>query len=653
MAIRRRRQERLERVVGVPGLWATAYGNVGSSIYYALGLVAAYALGLTPLVFIIAGLIFAATAITYTEGTAMFPEAGGSSSFARHAFNEGTAFGAAWAQMLNYIITIAISAFFVPHYLGVFWPPLRDNPWDIIVGIAVVMLLAVVNTVGMKEASRLNIGMAVLDVGTQLILVVVGVFVLFSPTTLWDNIVWGIAPSWTDVIIGVTLAMIAYTGIETVSNMAEEAQVPERTIPASIRATVLTVLVMYALIPAVALSALPVEKLADGTYATELGTTYAGDPILGIVDQFGLSGVPLDLLRGFVGVLAATILIIATNAGIMGVSRLTYSMGHYRLLPSAIRRLHPRFKTPYVAIFLFCAIAALVMIPGKATFLANLYAFGAMLSFSIAHLAVIWMRWKAPEARRPWRGKPNFSWHNRSIPLFAIFGVLGTGSAFVAVIILQPAARWVGLAWMVLGFAMYIAYRRHIREPWMQTVTLERTAPVAEVDIAYTNILVPIVATEASEEMMVTAGKLAADANVRIAVINVVEVPMELPLEASMPREERAAEELLAHARAIAEEYGAMVVTRTVRGRQAGRAIVDEARATDAEVIMMGVAARRRVDDRLFGRTVDYVLHHAPCRVVVTSDRRRPRTDASAAGGAAASTANSGATKRPTDSNRT
>ncbi len=639
MAIRRRRQERLERVVGVPGLWATAYGNVGSSIYYALGLVAAYALGLTPLVFLFAGLIFAATAVTYTEGTALFPEAGGSSSFARHAFNEGAAFGAAWAQMLNYIITIAISAFFVPHYLGVFWAPLRDNPWDIIVGIGVVALLALLNTVGIKEAAKLNIGLALLDLGTQLLLVIVGLFILFSPTTLWDNVVWGIAPTWTDVIIGVTLAMIAYTGIETVSNMAEEAQVPERTIPASIRATVLTVLVMYALIPAVALSAMPVTQQPNGTYSTELGTTYAGDPILGLVDKFGLTGVWLDLLRGFVGVLAATILIIATNAGVIGVSRLTYSMGQYRQVPSAIRKLHPRFNTPYVAIGIFCAIAALVMIPGQADFLSSLYAFGAMLSFTIAHLAVIWMRWKSPEYRRPWHGKPNMPFRGRSIPLFAIFGILGTGGALVAVLILRPGARWVGIAWMVAGFAMYLLYRRHIRAPWNRTVTLERTAPIAEVDIAYTNILVPIVATEASEEMMVTAGKLAADANVRIEAINVVEVPVELPLEARMPREERAADELLAHARAIAEEYGAEVTTRVVRGRQAGRAIVDEARAMDAEVIMLGVAARRRPGDRIFGRTVDYVLHHAECRVVVATDRKRARGGASAAFGAAASVA--------------
>jgi APA family basic amino acid/polyamine antiporter len=637
----------MERVVGVPGLWATAYGNVGSSIYYALGLVAAYALGLTPLVFLFAGLIFAATAITYTEGTAMFPEAGGSSSFARQAFNEGAAFGAAWAQMLNYIITIAISAFFVPHYLGVFWEPLKSNPWDVIVGIGVVGLIALLNIVGIKEAAKLNIGLALLDLGTQILLVLVGLVVLFSPTTIWDNIVWGVAPTWTNVVIGVTLAMIAYTGIETISNMAEEAQVPERTIPASIRATVITVLVMYALIPVVALSALPVKLMPNGEYETELGTTYAGDPILGIVDQFGFSGVPMDIIRGFVGILAATILIIATNAGVIGVSRLTYAMGYHRQLPSGLRRLHPRFNTPAWAIVIFCAIAALVMIPGQADFLSNLYAFGAMLSFSIAHLAIMWLRWKRPEMRRPYGGRPNISIRGRSIPLFAVFGLMGTGGALIAVLVLRPDARWVGIAWMAFGLLMYLIYRRHIGVPWTQTSTLERRELTLEVDVAYTKILVPVVATESSEEMMATAGKLAADRDVSIHAITVVEVPVELPLEAEMPREERGAEQLLAHAKAIAEEYGATVVTTVVHGRLAGRAIVDEARAMNAEVIMMGVARRRRVGDRIFGHTVDYVLRHAPCRVVIASDAAAPGSTSSDAVGAAVSGAVAGAPRAP------
>src|SRR6266567_994877 len=193
---RRRRQQRLERVLGTPALFATAYGNVGSSIYYALGVTAVFALGLTPLVFVIAGLIFAATAATYAEGTVRFPEAGGSSSFARHAFNELVSFGAAWAQMLNYIITIAISAFFVPHYLSIFWAPLRENPWDVIVGVALTWLLVGLNIVGVQEAARLNILLAVVDFTTQLLLVILGFFLIFSPHVLWHNVHLGVAPSW-------------------------------------------------------------------------------------------------------------------------------------------------------------------------------------------------------------------------------------------------------------------------------------------------------------------------------------------------------------------------------------------------------------------------------------------------------------------------
>src|SRR5438128_5372022 len=232
---RRRRQQRLERVLGAPALFATAYGNVGSSIYYALGVTAVFALGLTPLVFIVAGIFFAATAATYAEGTVNFPEAGGSSSFARHAFNELVSFGAAWAQMLNYVITVAISAFFVPHYLSIFWAPLRTNPWDVIGGIIVVVILVGINIVGIKEAAALNILLAVVDFATQLLLVILGFVLIFSPHVLSANVHWGTAPSWSKFALAIPVAMIAYTGIETVSNLAEEARDPRRSIPGSIR----------------------------------------------------------------------------------------------------------------------------------------------------------------------------------------------------------------------------------------------------------------------------------------------------------------------------------------------------------------------------------------------------------------------------------
>src|ERR671935_2503650 len=292
---RRRQQAGLERVLGTPALFSTAYGNVGSSIYYALGVTAVFALGLTPLVFVIAGIFFGATALTYAEGTVRFPEAGGSSSFARHAFNELASFGAAWAQMLNYIITISISAFFVPHYLSIFWAPLRTTPWDIIGGATVIAVLVLLNIVGIREAARLNIFLAVVDFGTQLLLVLIGFALIFHPHVVFSaNIHWGVAPTWTAFLLAIPIAMIAYTGIETVSNLAEEARDPPRDIPRSISWVAGAVFAIYFTLPMIALSALPVEKTSDG-FQTRLGLPpdqngFENDPVLGLVEHLGLHG---------------------------------------------------------------------------------------------------------------------------------------------------------------------------------------------------------------------------------------------------------------------------------------------------------------------------------------------------------------------------
>src|SRR5215213_262259 len=249
MAEYRPKHRGLERVLGTGALFSTAYGNVGSSIYYALGLVAIFALGMTPVVYVIAGLIFACTAATYTEATTMYPEAGGSSSFARRAFNEFWSFFAAWGQMLNYIITVAISAFFVPHYLGVFWDPLRESPGDIVGGIVIVALLSLVNIVGVRESARLNLVLAVIDFATQLLLLLLGVFLVLNFGTLVDNVHLGIAPTWSDFALSITVAMISYTGIETISNMSEEARDPKRLIPRSMMLVVIAVMVIYSGLP--------------------------------------------------------------------------------------------------------------------------------------------------------------------------------------------------------------------------------------------------------------------------------------------------------------------------------------------------------------------------------------------------------------------
>jgi basic amino acid/polyamine antiporter, APA family len=623
----RRRQQALERVLGTPALFATAYGNVGSSIYYALGLVAGIALGLTPLVFVISGIIFAATAATYAEGTVRYPEAGGSSSFARHAFNELVSFGAAWAQMLNYIITIAISAFFVPHYLSIFWGPLRENPWDIVGGAAVVVFLVLLNIVGIQEAARLNIFLAVVDFATQLLLVIIGFALIFHPHIVFSaNLHWGTAPTWRAFFLAIPIAMIAYTGIETVSNLAEEARDPPRDVPRAITWVAGAVFAIYFTLPLIALSALPVHKAADG-YQTLLGLPpdkggFENDPVLGLVEHLGLHGELLHASKIYVGILAATILFIATNAGVIGASRITYAMASYRQLPEVFRRLHPKFKTPWLSLVVFAGLIPLVvLLPGKTAFLGDMYAFGAMLSFTIAHVSVIALRMHTRNDPEAFKVRPNIRFRGVDWPLFALFGAFGTGAAWLVVVVQKSGPRWAGLGWLLAGFIAYIAYRRLVVH-----VSLTETvrAPVIigpAVALEYRNILVPVKPGRASEEAIDLACRLATDRGAWISSVSVIVLPLELPLDSQLEDEEHAADEALDSAAAIAELYGVSFTERLVRARHAGRAIVDEAVRRQSEIIVMG-APRAGRPAGVFSDTVDFVLKHAPCRVMVVAGQK-------------------------------
>ena len=616
MAERRPRNQGLERVLGTGALFSTAYGNVGSSIYYALGLVAGYALGMTPVVFLITAVIFMATAVTYAEATTMYPEAGGSSSFARRAFNEFWSFFAAWGQMLNYVITVAISAYFVPHYLGVFWEPLRSAPLDIVVGIAVVVVLGLLNVIGVQEAAALNIFLALADFLTQIVLVAVGIFLVLSPETLVENIDFGTSPTLSSFLIAIPVGMVAYTGIETISNMAEEARDVGKTIPRSVGSVVVAVIAIYAFLPAVALSALPVE---DGV--TKLGLPeeeggFAGDPILGVVQAIDLGALQMPV-EIYVGVLAATILFIATNAGLIGVSRLTYSMGQHRQLPQAISALHPRFRTPYVAIVVFGFVACLTILPGQATFLGNLYAFGAMLSFTIAHVSLVALRFKDPERARPYRSPLNVSLGRGSLPLFTVFGGLGTAAAWVAVTVLNVETLIGGSVWLAAGMALYVVYRRRQGLSLTATETVPRAAAIVDHEVEYDSILVAFEDQQYSREAVATAVKLAARRRRGIHVLVTITVPANAPIGASLPPEERRARQIIDSARIV----GGRRVTghwEKVRAGEAGRTILAEAKELRARAIVM-TPPRRRVGTSLFGRTLETVLAGRPCRVIIES----------------------------------
>src|SRR5436190_1172110 len=567
----------LRRSVGVPGLFATAYGNVGSSIYYALGLVAAHALGLTPLVFMFAGALFVLTAKTYAEGASMFPEAGGSSSFARHAFDDVVSFFAGWALSLDYIITIAISAFFVPHYLGAFFPSLTHSPGDIIGGLVTIALLAALNIRGLGESAKLNLFLAVMDLCTQVLLVGLGVVLVLNPSLLVDQVHLGTAPTWTQLIFALSVAMVAYTGIETVSNMAEEARDPGHDIPKAVNRVVL-----------------------------------------------GLHGTVLELAQDYVGVLAATILFIATNAGLIGISRLSWSLAEHRQLPSLFSQLHPRFRTPWFTIVFFSILAALLILPGETTLLGNLYSFGAMLSFTTAHVSVIALRYKDPDRERPYRMPWNVMIRGRPIPLTAVLGAIGTFAAWVAVVALHTEARTIGIPWMVIGMGGYFLYRRRQGlDPRLHYRLARPERPPDFEALEYRTALVPIFGDDVSASALSSAAKLIGAEGV-VYAIYVLPVPSQLSLEAGLEEEETQGRSVLESARIQAKRKGIKIRTGLIRTRNPGAALVEEAQRVGSDVIYWSTIHAPAGEQKI-GPTAAYLLSKRPCRVIIETDNRPRR----------------------------
>jgi APA family basic amino acid/polyamine antiporter len=623
----------LRRSVGVPGLFATAYGNVGSSIYYALGLVAAHALGLTPVVFMFAGGLFVLTAKTYAEGASMFPEAGGSSSFARHAFNDVVSFFAGWALSLDYIITIAISAFFVPHYLGAFFPALTHNPGDIIGGLITIVLLAALNIRGLGESAKLNLFLAVADLCTQVLLVGLGIVLVLNPSLLVNQVHLGTAPSWTQLIFALSVAMVAYTGIETVSNMAEESRDPGHDIPKAVNLVLIAVLGVYAGISVVALSALPVLHHAAGFsaalgetykhagYATALGGQFENDPVLGIVSRLGLHGVVLTIAKDYVGILAATILFIATNAGLIGISRLSWSLAEHRQLPSIFSQLHPKFRTPWFTIVFFSILAGLLILPGETTLLGNLYSFGAMLSFTTAHVSVVVLRFKDPKRERPYRMPWNVRIRGMPIPMTAVLGAIGTFAAWCAVVALHGEARTIGVPWMVLGMGGYFLYRKRQGLDPRRSYRIPRPErPPDFEELEYKTALVPIFGDDVSATALRSAAKLIGEEGI-VYAIYVLPVPSQLSLESGLEEEEAHGRSVLESARIQARRAGIKIHTGLIRTRNPGSALVEEAERVRCDVIYWSTIHAPAGEQRI-GPTAAYLLNKRPCRVIIETENR-------------------------------
>ena len=608
-----RRFQGLTRALGGGSIASVAYGEIGSSLFFALGIVAAYAAGLTPWVLLIAGAIFLLVSLSYAEGTAAIPEVGGAALFVRRAFNDPAGFFTGWALFLDYLIVIALAALFVPHYLAAAtgWEVLRDSPWDVVVGVLIVLGVAAIRVVRRPQLYAIAVGVAVVAVLVHLLLIVLGLPLLFS----WDNVTQGVdlgtTPDWDELAFALPLAMLAYTGLETVANLAAETREPGRTLPRSLFAGIGAVVIVSYAVAVVGISAFPVE---NGT--TQLGERWRLAPLAGVADRIGeeLPSFAGDALRIVVSLGGVIVLFAAVTTSMSGASRLTYSLARHGMLPHAFERLNRRTLLAPAAIVTTASISVALLvgsdIVGRPTvILASLYSFGVLLAFTAAQLAVVRLRVREPGLPRPFRVP--------GMPFTGLLGACATGAVFVLSLITHDAARIAGPVWLAAGAVIFAFVRRSRGERLLERVTPAVADIVPEEEGAYSHFLVPVKLGPIGDEVMATAIRLAEERGGRITALHVVKVPLEYALDAELYEQEERAASSLAEARILAAEHGVEVEALVVRGRAIGAAVVEAAVATDIDLILMGSSPRWRRQSRFFSPTVEYVLRKATAEVMV------------------------------------
>jgi basic amino acid/polyamine antiporter, APA family len=632
----------LRRGLGVPWLFAAAYSAVGFSIYFSLGVVAERGLGLTPLIFLAAGLLFGLTTLSYVEGGAMFRERGGSSTFARHAFNELIAFIAGWAILIDYLIVIALAALSVPHYLEPVWGDFGRSGGEITVAAVVIALvcgLNILNVTGRGRQRSLAL-LALADLGLQLAVVLVGLLVVMHPDRLTAHIDLFTSPSFRDVVYAAVVAMLAYAGIEAASDLAPDIEVSRRDLKRVARIAGVGVPLVYAGMAAVALMAVPVVAGPDGPH-TALGGRFVEEPVLGVVSAYHPHWVA-ETMRWLVALVATPVLIWAANTSMLGVSRHIYTLAINRQIPSWLGKLERRKATPYVAIVISGLIALGLVIPTNVKLLAGIYAFGATLAITIAHLSIIRLRVKDPDRWRPFRVPIGIAWGPAELPLPSIIAAVVSALAFISVLAYHTTARWVGLGWMLFGLTFYVLYRKVFEGTTLtKRVSVPERALTKQVpEVEFSNILVPVFGTKFDDDIVATAGRLAAaereesgDGESRLDVVYVIEVPLTLPLDAKLPKErEEQARRALQRAREVGEEYeDVQVTTDVIRARKVGAGILEAARRGNVEAIVIGgepptkirggatiggIGAAKPAE---IGAATEYVLKKAPCRVLLTA----------------------------------
>ena len=624
------------RFLGVPWLFAAAFSAIGFSVYFSIGLVADRGLGLTPLIFLLAGIVFVLNTLTYLEGGAMYRARGGSSTFARHAFNELVSFIAGWAILLDFILVIALAAISVPHYLAPISGDLASSPGEVIVAGIVIAVVAALNIAGFTGRYRQRglVTVAVVGIALLVVVIVAGAITSWDPGAITDGLEPFTSPTLEDVLYASVIATVAYAGIEAASNLAPELEFEPADLRHLVGAAAVTVPLLYTGMALIALMAVPV---AAGE--TALGEQFIEAPVLGTVLSYSPTWVA-DAMEVAVVAVAPLVLFWAASTAMLGLSRHAYTLARNRQIPSWLGKLSHRWTTPHVAILAGAGIAFVFVIPSDVKFLAGVYAFGATIAFTIAHLSIIRLRTKEPDRARPFRIPFNVRIRGRSVPLPAVAMAVLTALAWVSVVVFHEGARYIGGGWLLFGIGAYVFYRTVVEETSLtKRVTVPEEALFKdEPGVEYASILVPVFGTEYDDDIVSTAGRLASaggtdEEGPKVDVIYVVELPLTFPLDAPPTKAQlEVAEEALDRAANVGSEYDTVQVgTSMVRARSVGSGIVEEARKRGVEVIVMGAEPPTRIRGGALlggiggarpaevGPVTEYVLRKAPCRVLLTA----------------------------------
>ncbi|MGV8176918.1 MAG: APC family permease [Candidatus Bilamarchaeaceae archaeon] len=445
----KRKAPELKKAMGLLGSFSMGFADVGADIFLALGLIAAYAGGAMPLAILVAASIYILTGLAYAELSSAIPVSGGAAIYGQRAFGKLLGFLGGWGLMLDYTLDIALFSVASAGYLSFFIPVIRE--FFALAIAALILILVIVNLFGIRESSWVNSGLTVATIALVIVLIGVGLTTSFS----WEKFTDGLkpiseSPGVDNFLYSITLAMVAFIGIESISQGAEETRDPEKTLP---RATLFAVAM-------VVIFALAMSVTALGIVAPSVLAERADSPLIGLTLALPFS----DILVPIVAFAGFAICFVSANTGIIGVSRVTYSMSNHGMITRRFRWIHPIFQTPWVTTVVFSTAAILLASFGDIFFLGELYAFGALMAYLIANLALIKLRFSEPLLRRPFKVPFNVNINGVKVPIPSVLGVIGCALMLLLVALLHKEGRNFAIAWFVLGslyFYAYTYYRGH------------------------------------------------------------------------------------------------------------------------------------------------------------------------------------------------